>query len=87
MLKAHKTYINIDKIKIPKKFTETAPNPYKIIEKTTDYVRDGIISEIYIDKKHNLIDGYISYLIYRTMYFQKIPCIIIREEKTNERNI
>ena len=79
MLKVHKSYISIDKIKIPDTFTN--PNPYKLIKKTADYVRDGIISEVYIDSNNNLVDGYISYLIYKTMYFQKIPCIIIKERK------
>ncbi len=80
MLRAKHKRVDIEKIKIPADFLECTPKPEKLILKTADYINKGELSPVYIDKDYNLIDGYCSYLIYKTLYHEKIVCIVVREE-------
>ena len=80
MLRAKRKRVDVEKIKIPADFIKSPPKSEKLILKTADYINKGELSPVYIDKDYNLIDGYCSYLIYRTLYHEKITCIVVREE-------
>lgn len=89
MLKVVKTMLecfrrnskNLNKIKIKQDFIDNAPNPEKVIKKTADFLNGGKLNAIYVDREWNLIDGYCSYLIAKTLESRKVKIIQVRENK------
>ena len=58
----------ISKITIPHEMLSHPPRPDNLAAKYTYYIRTGqFLSPITIDKKNNLTDGYITYLIAKMM--------------------
>lgn len=58
----------LPKITIPPEMLSHPPRPDNLAAKYTYYIRTGnFLSPITIDKKNNLIDGYITYLIAKMM--------------------
>lgn len=81
MLRAKNRIVKIEKIKIPPDFLNSSPNPAKLILKTVDYINGEELSPIYLDKDYNLIDGYCSYLIYKTLYRKSVWCIVVKDSE------
>ena len=75
--------VGIDDIKIPRYFA--APRPEKYSTKLNTYLKKGTLSPIIVDNDLNLVDGYISYLIYKysgallveVFYEDELPIIYI----------
>ena len=75
--------IGIDDIKIPHYYT--APRPEKYSEKLNSYLMGKTLSPIIVDNDLNLVDGYITYLIYKysgallveAYYEDELPVIYI----------
>ena len=55
--------VGIEDIKIP--YYYAAPKPEKYKEKLNTYLKGGTLSPIIVDENLELVDGYISYLIYK----------------------
>ena len=70
---------NFNKIKIKQYFS--TPNPEKLIKKTADFLNDGKLNAIYVDRDWNLLDGYCSYLIAKTLESRKVKIMQVRECK------
>ena len=70
---------NIDRIKVSPVFTQ--PHPEKLIKKTAEFVKEGRISPIYVDKYFNLLDGYCSYLIATTLGYKKVKIMQFRKRE------
>ena len=71
----------IEDIRIQPRFLETPPHPEKLILKTADFLETGQASPIYLDKDNNLIDGYCTYLILKTLLYDKVKCVIVRDDE------
>lgn len=76
------------KIVVPTEFLESRPVPQKLIKKTADYLINGNLEKIYIDKDFNLVDGYCSYLIAEELGLEKVGKALkirmIRDGKNGE---
>ena len=82
MFECIKRYGNkIDAIKIPAHFKAAPPKPEKLIQKTAEFVKDGRLEKIYVDKDFNLIDGYCSYLIATTLGYKKAKIVQFRKRE------
>lgn len=81
MFEARRRTISINNIKIPEPFRMSPPSPRKIIEKTVDYVLNGNIDRIYVDKNFTLFDGYCAYLILKHTGVEKVRVVVTREVK------
>ncbi len=68
------------KIKVPEEFKDCPPNPHKVIEKTALYFEKNKLDTIYVDKKFNLLDGYCSYLIAKTLGIKRVKIMQVREK-------
>ncbi len=63
-----KVTLPLSKITIPPEMLSHPPRPDNLTAKYTYYIRTGnFLSPIVIDKKKNLTDGYITYLIAKMM--------------------
>ena len=71
----------IDAIKIPAHFTATTPSPEKLIRKTAEFVKDGRLEKIYVDKDLNLLDGYCSYLIAKELGYKNVKIVQFRKKE------
>lgn len=70
---------NIDRIRVRSMFTP--PNSEKLIKKTAEFVKEGRLSPIYVDKYFNLLDGYCSYLIATTLGYKKAKIVQFRKRE------
>lgn len=78
----------IKDIKIENNFKNTPPNPEKLIRKTAEFIKEGRLSPIYVDRDFYLLDGYCSYLIATTLNYKRAKIVQFRKrekEQTNER--
>lgn len=73
-------YIKLDKIKISQDFVESPPKPEKLILKTSEFLNGAKLEAILIDKDRNLIDGYCSYLIAKTLNSKKFKVVMVKEK-------
>lgn len=71
----------IKDIKVPAHFKATSPNPEKLIRKTAEFINEGRLEKIYVDKDFNLVDGYCSYLIATTLGYKKAKIVQFRNKK------
>ena len=84
--------IGIDDIKIPKYFCP--PNPEKYMTKLNNFQNGGTLSPIIVDNNLNLVDGYISYMIYKYIgrmvvevyYDDELPVIYIEGTHLKSNN-
>ncbi len=68
----------LNKIRVPQSFVDSPPRPEKLILKTAKFVKEGELEKIYIDKDFNLVDGYCSYLIAKTLNSKKVKIIQVK---------
>ena len=73
-------WVTLDKIKIRPCFAESPPTPEKLIRKTAEFVNGAKLEPILIDKDYNLIDGYCSYLIAKTLNSRKFKVVMVKEK-------
>ena len=73
-------FITLDKIKIDQDFINCPPKPERVIRKTAEFMNGGKLEPILIDKDHNLIDGYCSYLIAKTLNSNKFKVVMVKEK-------
>ena len=71
----------IDAIKVPPHFKAATPSPEKLIKKTADFLNEGRLEKIYVDKDFNLLDGYCSYLIATTLGYKKAKIVQFRKRE------
>ena len=69
----------IKDIKVPAHFKASPPNPEKLIRKTAEFINEGKLEKIYVDKDFNLMDGYCSYLIATTLGYKKAKIVQFRK--------
>ena len=87
-MRTRRKTIPLSDIRVPKDFTQDAPNPRKVIEKTIDYC-NGKRERIYVDRNNVLFDGYITYLILLQAGEVKAKCVVAWEhekKKKGEKN-
>lgn len=73
-------FITLDKIKISQDFMDSPPKPERVIRKTAEFMNGGKLEPILIDKDRNLIDGYCSYLIAKTLNSNKFKVVMVTEK-------
>lgn len=71
----------IKDIKIENHFINSPPKPEKLIKKTAEFIKEGRLSPIYVDKDFHLLDGYCSYLIASTLNYKKIKIMQFRKRE------
>lgn len=74
----------LNDIKVGNHFKNTPPNPEKLIKKTAEFINEGRLSAIYVDKEFNLLDGYCSYLIASTLDYKKAKIVQFRKRETED---
>ena len=73
--------MKISKIIVPPLFKECPPSPEKLLQKYKNFVKDpSKVSPIILDQNFVLMDGYITFLLYRMFGHQEIPCIFSTRE-------
>lgn len=75
----------LDEIIIRQHFIDSPPKPEKLIKKTAEFIKEGRLPAIYVDKDFYLLDGYCSYLIATTLGIRKVKIMQFRK-KTNAKN-
>ena len=65
-LRSKKKMIPLDEITIRDEFSSHPPSMEKILDKAVKMACDGEIDPIIVDDNYELIDGYTTYLIYKT---------------------
>lgn len=65
-LRSKKKMMKLDEITIPVEFSDHQPSTDKIIDKAVKMAYDGEIDPIIVDEQGVLIDGYTTYLIYKS---------------------
>lgn len=88
-MKREHCYVEAGKIKIPFKFVNHPPKEAKLNSYRRDFWEDRLgfraKKPIIIDEDYRIIDGYISYLIYKEFYellglnFEKQPLLVYKE--------
>ena len=73
-------------IKIPQMFLDCPPKADKMIKKTAEFIKDGKLPAIYVDRDFNLLDGYCSYLIATTLDYKKAKIMQFRRKKEDHRH-
>lgn len=73
-------FIKLEKIKISQDFVASQPKPEKLILKTSEFLNGAKLEPILIDKDRNLIDGYCSYLIAKTLNSKKFKVVMVKEK-------
>lgn len=68
------TYVNIDKIKIPKLFLENTPSQSKL-DKKRRQLDSGKFKPIRINSDMKLKDGYAIYLVMKERGFRQVPVV------------
>ena len=76
---------NLDKIIIRQNFIDTPPKPEKLIKKTAEFVKDGRLPAIYVDKDFILLDGYCSYLIATTLGIRNVKIVQFRKKQFTKK--
>ena len=71
----------ITDIKVPPHFINTQPRPEKLIKKTAEFINEGRLGKIDVDKDFNLLDGYCSYLIATTLGYKKAKIVQFRKKE------
>ena len=62
------------------------PKPEKLIKKTAEFIKEGRLSPIYVDKNFYLLDGYCSYLIATTLNYNSAKILQFRKrDKENTK--
>lgn len=85
LLKETAVEIEVNKIKIPEKFSK--PNPKKMQKKYNYYRKNHKLeSQIIIDPNYNLIDGYTSYLIAKECHITTVIGKLQRKVTINNEN-
>lgn len=74
----------IKNIKVGALFQNSPPNPEKLIRKTAEFINEGRLSAIYVDKDFNLLDGYCSYLIATTLDYKRAKIVQFRKREKPE---
>lgn len=64
--------ININKIRVKKSYRKSKPRPEKFSRKLYEF-ENGTIDPIIVDRYYRLIDGYITYLIYKERDIEYVP--------------
>ena len=75
----------ITDIKVPPHFIAAPPKPEKLIQKTAEFINEGRLQNIYVDKDFNLLDGYCSYLIATTLGYKKAKIVQFRKKGKEEQ--
>ena len=73
-------------IKIPQLFLDSPPKADKLIKKTADFIKDGTLPAIYVDRDFNILDGYCSYLIATALDYKKAKIMQFRRKKEEHRH-
>ena len=73
-------FLTLDRIKVSTAFKESPPNPEKLIRKTAEFLNGAKLEPILIDKDLNLIDGYCSYLIAKTLQSKKYKIVMVKDK-------
>lgn len=74
-------------IKIPQLFLDCPPKADKLIKKTAEFIKDGTLPAIYVDRDYNLLDGYCSYLIATALDYKKAKILQFRKKKEDNTNV
>ena len=77
----------LSEIKIPQHFINAPPNPEKLVRKTADFIMDGKLPAIYVDRDFNLMDGYCSYLIATALDYKKAKIMQFRRKKEDHKHV
>lgn len=69
--------VPIECIQIPRSFAATIPCNEKLMRRLNEYrMNRKFETEIYVDEKLNLFDGYTSFLMYRMLGEKNVPVVI-----------
>ena len=63
-------------IKVPEYLAKSKPNPYKFDKKRSEYLK-GEIKPIFVNKKYEIVDGYITYLLSREYGKFFVNCVVV----------
>ena len=68
----------ITKIIIPDRFKQSHPLPYKIQQKYSKFIKDTkSLPPVQLDANYAIVDGYITFLLYRMFGYSKVPCTFL----------
>lgn len=70
--------VPISKIIVPNKFASSRPNASKLSEKYLKFIADPKkLGFVQLDSSYNIVDGYITFLLYRMFGYSSVPCMFI----------
>lgn len=76
-LNLERKFVSADKIKIPSCFATTIPHNLKLVKRLNEWrSKKQFDTEIYVNEKLELFDGYTAYLIYKMLGVRNIPVVI-----------
>lgn len=70
-------YIPINNIVIDYEFQLKSPNPRKFKNKEKEFIKNGTLGKILLNKDFVLVDGYCSYLICKKHGMNNIPVYFV----------
>lgn len=70
--------VPISKIVVPNNFASSRPNASKLSEKYLKFIADPKkLGPIQLDSAYNIMDGYITFLLYRMFGYNSVPCMFL----------
>lgn len=70
--------VPVSKIIVPDRFKKSYPAASKIEEKYKEFIKDPKkLSLVQLDSAYNIMDGYITFLLYRMFGYNSVPCMFL----------
>lgn len=81
MITTKTAHLNINDIKVPRRFKHHPPAVAKVMERYKYYNKTGSFDrDVIVDKDNNLLDGYTVYLVCKALDIDTIRCVKVKSK-------